>query len=505
MDHRGQGQSGLASPSGPSFTRGGKKNDGELLKELERLIGLCQSATRQHRCWQRMRHHLLSQLVCLGRHTLTGVTATAGAAFRDWSAQYRLYSQARFDPEAVFGVVRQQLQQELSSEEPLVVAMDDSLLRKTGPHIPGVFWRRDPLGPHFQVNFIKAQRILQLSAALPSPQNASARLVPIDFQHVPTPRKPKRGAPSAEWRQYGRDCRQQSLTRRASQRVVALRQQLDADGHSQRPLSLVVDGRFTNRTLMKSIPHETVITGRIRSDAKLYFLPQAQPGGAGRRRIYGPLAPTPEQLRQDESVPWRKVRAFATGRSHDFRVKLLRPLRWRATSHQCEVQVVVIAPLGYRLRKDSKVLYRKPAYLVCTDATLAIEPLLQHYLWRWDIEVNFRDEKTLLGVGQAQVRHPASAESVPALAVAAYALLLLAARRAFPSERMPLTIPLPKWRTRKRSRASTQNLIALLRQQLWADAITSRNFSHFRSTSPSHQKSPKLLPNLKDALFYASN
>jgi hypothetical protein len=472
---------------------------------LERLIELCQSATGQHRCWQRMRHHLLSQLVCLGRHTLTGVTATAGAAFQDWSAQYRLYSQARFDPEAVFGVVREQLQQQLSAEEPLVVAMDDSLLRKTGTHIPGVSWRRDPLGPRFQVNFVKAQRVLQLSAALPSARNGSARLVPIDFQHVPTPRKPKPKASAAEWRQYGRACRQQSITRRASQRLHALRQQLDTSGSAQRRLSVVVDGRFTNRTLLKSIPHDCVVTGRIRSDAKLYFLPEAQPSGAGRKRIYGQLAPTPEQLRRDESVPWITVRAFATRRYHDFRVKVLRPLRWRATSDQCQVQLVVIAPLGYRLRKHSKVLYRKPAYLVSTDATFAIEHLLQQYLWRWDIEVNFRDEKTLFGVGQAQVRHPNSAQSVPALAVAAYALLLLAARKAFPSERMPLSLPLPKWRSHKQSRASTQDLISLLRRELWADAITSRNFSHFTSTATANQKSRKLLPSLPGALFYAPN
>jgi hypothetical protein len=452
-----------------------------------------------------MRHHLLSQLVCLGRHTLTGVTATAGAAFQDWSAQYRLYSQSRFDPDAVFAVVRQQLEQELAPEDPLVVAMDDSLLPKTGTHIPGVSWRRDPLGPRFQVNFLRAQRVLQLSAALPSPENSSARLVPIDFQHVPTPRKPKRKASAAEWREYARACRQQSLTRQASQRLEALRHQCDASGYDRRRLSVVVDGRFTNRTLMRSIPHDTIITGRIRSDAKLYYLPENQPTGAGRRRIYGQLAPTPEQLRRDESVAWTKVRAFATGRYHDFRVKVLRPLRWRATSDQCEVQLVVVAALGYRLRKNSKVLYRKPAYLVCTDATLAIEQLLQHYLWRWDIEVNFRDEKTLLGVGQAQVRHPTSAQAVPALAVAAYALLLLAARKAFPSESLPLTLPLPKWRSRKRSRASTQNLIGLLRQELWAEAITSHNSSHFRSNTSANHKSRKLLPNLPGALFYAPN
>ncbi|MHC4818917.1 MAG: transposase, partial [Planctomycetota bacterium] len=174
MDHRGQGQPGPASASGAGFARRGKKNDRPLVQQLERLIQRCQSATGQHRCWQRMRHHLLSQLVCLGRHTLSGITATAGGANRDWTANYRLYSHGRFDPEAVFAVARNEVLRLLSSSQPLVVAMDDSLLPKTGTRIPGVGWRRDPLGPRFQVNLIQAQRVLQLSAALPSRSDDSA-------------------------------------------------------------------------------------------------------------------------------------------------------------------------------------------------------------------------------------------------------------------------------------------------------------------------------------------
>ncbi|MDR2051685.1 MAG: hypothetical protein LBQ63_07950, partial [Deltaproteobacteria bacterium] len=38
--------------------------------------------------------------------------------------------------------------------------------------------------------------------------------------------------------------------------------------------------------------------------------------------------------------------------------------------------------------------YRNPAYLLCTDPDLPVERLLQAYLWRWEIELNFRDEKT---------------------------------------------------------------------------------------------------------------
>ena len=50
--------------------------------------------------------------------------------------------------------------------------------------------------------------------------------------------------------------------------------------------------------------------------------------------------------------------------------------------------MVVIKPLGYRLRQGGKLLYRQPAYLLCTDSTLAVAQVVQEYLWRWDIEVN---------------------------------------------------------------------------------------------------------------------
>ncbi|RRJ94816.1 hypothetical protein Ga0100231_011190 [Opitutaceae bacterium TAV4] len=65
----------------------------------------------------------------------------------------------------------------------------------------------------------------------------------------------------------------------------------------------------------------------------------------------------------------------------------------RITGVHTPGRVVVIAPLGYRLRKGGKLLYRQPAYLLCTDAGLPVQDILQQYLWRWDIEVNFKDEK----------------------------------------------------------------------------------------------------------------
>lgn len=462
----------------------------------------CRPATVQQRSWDRMRQHLLGQLACLGRHTLTGVTATTGAAFADWSAQYRLYSQQRVDPEAVFAVVRRHLQARLDADQPMVVALDDSLLRKSGTKTYGVAYRRDPLGPPFQVNLVRGQRVLQLSAALPDAQRQGARMIPVAFSHVPTPVKPGPGVEEAAQSRYRQACRQSRINLQGREAIVRLRSCLDQDPAPARALWVVVDGRFTNRTVLRDLPERTLLIGRIRGDAKLYHLPPETSARTGRRRLYGPPALTPEQLRQAAEIPWQRVSAWATGRCHEFRLKVLSGLRWRATADRVQVQIVVIAPLAYRLSPNHRVLYRQPAYLVCTDPTLSLPQLLQAYLWRWDIEVNFRDEKTLLGVGQAQVRHPASTQSVPALAVAAYALLLLAAHRVCPTA--DACLPPPKWRkTSPRQRSSLTDLISLLRHDLWGQAIRAPRFSDFTSRPGPNRKSEKPLPSLHGALFYA--
>ncbi len=458
----------------------------------------------QQRTWNRLRSHLLSELVCLGRHTITSRILTAGGGQNDWSADYRLYAFERFEPHHLFSVVRHQIEQKLEPEVPFVVAMDDSILRKSGKTIPGASYRRDPLGPPFQVNFVRALRVLQLSAALPDGKGG-ARMIPIDFQHVPTPKKPHPRADNNAWAQYRQAARQANINLKGVDCIRRLRQDLDEDQQQDRALWMLTDGRFANGTLLKNLPERTQGIARTRADSKLYFLPDSQPQAAGRRRLYGQPAPTPEQLRTDDSIPWQIVKARATGKTHNFRLKVLRNVRWRASSKKI-LQVVVIAPLGYRLRKDSRLLYRRPAYLLCTDPTLCARDILQTYIWRWDIEVNFRDEKTLLKAAHAQVRHPASVQNAPALTVAAYALLLTAAINAFDTHCPDPLLPAPKWRNSSpKPRPSTQDLIQRLRYELWGQAIRQSNFSDFLSRPSPDNNCRKLVPSLRNALFYASN
>ncbi len=213
---------------------------------------------------ERVRRHVLSQLLCLGRHTLTGLLGTSARLFCDWSADYRMYASERIDPQKLFQPVRQGLTGRLGALKPLVSSLDDTRLRKSGRKTYGVKYTRDPLGPPFHVNFIKAQRFVQLSMAAAA-GNGMARMIPIDFVHAPSPQKPGRNADEQEQQKYRHAQKQMALPKVGADRLHSLRKAMDEDGQKDRPLWSVVDGGYTNGTFLKHLPGRTTVVGRIRA------------------------------------------------------------------------------------------------------------------------------------------------------------------------------------------------------------------------------------------------
>ena len=445
---------------------------------------------------------MLSQLICFGRHTVTGLLRSQDRTQCDWTADYRLYSEDRFNEDQLFNQVRSQIEQLAPPEAPLIAAMDDSLLRKTGRKIHGSRYQRDPMSPPFHVNFVRGLRVLQISAAVRQGTQGAARMIPIDFQHAPLPAKPRKDANAQAQADYQAERAKKNINLIGSNRLAHLRQQMDQNGSAQRPLIVSIDGRFTNSSVLRNIPERTTLIGRVRKDSVFHLAPGEQ-AERGRKRKYGQRCPTPEQLLKDDSTAWQTVQAYAVGKRYDFKVKTLGPVFSPMDKAEHPLRLVVVEPVPYRNSKNSKLERRDPAFLICTDPTLALSELLQIYLWRWDIEVNFRDEKTILGVGQAQVRTEASNQNAPALAVAAYALLLLAAVQVYGAEGRPEALTNPQWYQRKsHQRATTNELINQLRYELWASALKP-NFTPFSSnTSPDHNAPKSDLP-LNSAIFFS--
>jgi len=481
------------------------------VKQWHELFDQARSAFSQQRTFERARLLGASNLACLGRHTLSGLLCAAGQQFADWSSSYRLFERERLDLDQLWQVPLRSVVESLAPGAPVVALMDDTLVRKRGRHILGTSWRRDPLGPHFTTNFIWASRFLQLSLAMPAlagAQSCGARAVPVDLVHAPSPRKPSRRAAPEQWTNWRAASAASAVSALGARRIDALRQSLDQLSQGrERALWMCTDATFTNRTVLKRLPPRTTLIGRIRKDARLYALPrpQEQHPGRGRCRYYGQPLPTPEQYRQQDAIPWQTVEAFAAGQVYRFDIKYLAPLRWKNGSGKMPIALLIVRPVAYRLRQTSRLNYRKPAYLICTDLTLSPQQILQAYLWRWEIEVNFRDEKTLLGVGQPQVRTDAAVRTTTAFSVFTYALLLLALHRCRFAHR---PLPPPRWQRASQpspnGRVSTQQALALFRSQLWANSLRAHNKSGFAAATRSTEKPLQNFNSLQSAVLYAT-
>lgn len=378
----------------------------------------------------------------------------------------------------------------------MIAALDDTLCKKTGRHIPGVGMARDPMSPAFHVNLCYGLRFVQVSV-LVSPADApgAARALPVRFDFAPPAVKPKKNAPPERHDAYRKEKKQRALPLAGWAAMTSVRQSLDERAETaQRQLIMSGDGSYTNKAVLRALPPRTTFIGRIRKDAKLHLPLPASDGAAGRPRLYGPQAPTPEQILQDESIPVVKIRCFAAGQLREIPVKVFGTVYWRKAGADLPLLLVVIKPLGYRLRNGSKLLYRQPAFLVCTDVILDLQLLVQSYIQRWEIECNHRDEKSLLGVGQGQVRNPLAVSRLPQFQVAAYSLLLLASLLSSGFQRTTDYLPLPKWR-RQAVRPSLLDLLNLLRHQIFARGVGAPlvNFDDFASAAtPPDLKSSKL-------------
>jgi hypothetical protein len=478
-----------------------KALQGSLLEEVENLIAGCTRASTNEVHADKLYRHIIGQLTCLGRHTVTGVLCSTGHQFDDWSADYRLYSNQRFCDVSIFDHIKDEVCSLIEPSKPLVAVMDDTLLRKKGKKIHGAKYQRDPLSPPFHTNLVLSQRVVQISAAIPN-RDGSAEIIPVDFLHAPLPQKPRPKASEKEWEDYEKERLKASINLYGAQCLKHLRDTTDAD----KDITIVVDNRFTTSTLLKNLPQKMTFIGRIRKDAHFEKSRCEHTGKKGRPKKYLIKAPTPQELYKDDFVAWEEISAFAAGEKRTFKVKTISDLYWQATGTTMKFKMIVVAPVKYRLTKTGRLLRREPAFFMCSDLNMSTEEILQAYLWRWGIECNFRDEKTLLGVGQAQVRTQQSVQKTPALAVAAYSILLLAALKSFRNPNDDISLPQAKWKNypQRQHRPSTTQLLSQLRVELWSSAVELRILRDFCSSTNPIKKSKIFHDPLKSATFFAT-
>lgn len=415
----------------------------------------------QTRSRQRAIEHAIASLCVFGRRTISRSLGALGRSDCDWSADYKIFSRSRWQAQRLFDPVIDEYL-ERYPKGPVVTAIDDTKLRKSGKKIPGAGWQRDPLSPPFHVNLLYGLRFLQAALLFPHYKEGDypPRGIPVRFQEAPPLKKPGKRASEDERQQYLQLRKVNNLSQQALALLRCLRASLDQRGGSTRSLLSVGDGSFANKTMFKSALERTHLLARCRKDARLCL-----PALAGQRRKYSQELFTPEQVRQQPARLWTKAWVYLGGKRRLVKYKEVNGVLWKRGGGQRSLRLLVIAPVPYKLSRYSRTNYRQPAYFLSTDLTTPAKLLVQACFDRWQIEVNHRDEKDILGVGQAQVRSEHSVPRQPALVVAAYSLLLLAALRCFGPGRTTDYLAQPKWRRHDSKRPSLLDLVTLLRTQ----------------------------------------
>jgi len=433
-----------------------------LLAAWLEIIAPWRSVFVQKRTFTRAARQALGSLVCMGRRCLTRIIWTNGGQNRSWSAEYFLHSRCQWEPQQLFRPI---LKRALPycPQRLVGVAIDDTRLRKTGRSIPQAFYQRDPLSPPFHLNLMLGLRFLQASLLVPLHRNApvGTRALPIRFEEVSRVKRPGKKATEEMKKQYREAVKQKNLSRSFVEMGRQLRQQLDEAGGRHKVLVLTGDSSFCNRTCFGEIPERSVLLVRARKDARLCFRESDEDS----RRFYAVDKFTPEEVRKDESRDWKTTKIFYGGKRRKIRYKEIASVYWQSGAKQRPLRLIVIAPTPYRKAKSKRLYYRDPAYLLTSDLDSSVKQLLQIYFDRWQIEVNHREEKDTLGVGQAQLWNETAVPKQPVLSVAAYSALLLASLQAFGAERGTAYASLPKWR-RSARRPSCLDLITLLRKEI---------------------------------------
>lgn len=412
-----------------------------LLETFIFILQLWRPAFSSIRSFQSAREYACAIIGSFGlKKTLTNISISTGNLDKKPSAIYKFFSLLKWSPESLFNPILKECLPYFKKGY-IVIGVDDSKFKKTGKKIPNTGWHRDPMSPAFHVNLMWGLRFLQFSALLPLYDTflIPCRAIPISFVDAPPVKKPGKKATEKEKENYVQAKMTHNLSSIFVTQAKKIREFLNGMGAASLRILFVCDGSFCNKICMTMKVLNTDILARCRKNAVLCF--EAKNEG---KKKYSAKKFTPEDVRQDETIVYRTGSFFYGGKHREIRYKEVLNVLWQKVTGLLRLRLIVIAPIPYV--KGGKRNYREPGYLLTTDLITPAEELIQAYLDRLQIEYNFRDEKSIMGVGEAQVRNDKSVSREPAFTVAVYSALLMASVMANGDRYQKEGGVLPEWR-----------------------------------------------------------
>ncbi|MGJ3237926.1 MAG: transposase [Anaerolineae bacterium] len=424
------------------------QND-ELLKHLFELIEKQRPVFKQQRVYYRAIALLLAEIFVFARHTVTQLLMSLGMTDQDWSAWYRLFSQARFNYDKACAILFEETLCHLDQDGLYVVGGDATQTPRSSRKMEGAGWLRNMRTPPFMVGIHAAQRWFNGRWLMPQ-EGGYSRAMPLRWLPCFTEKsQPQAHAPCKEWEA-------------AVLFLEWVRQQLIHCGQAMRQILMVGDGSYDTLKLWQHLPDGVILLARSAKNRVLYHLPDAD---AHKNCKYGERAPTPQAIWR-ERKGWRKQDIEVRGKVRHLQVKVRGAFRRKGATNTPLMLIVVRGKKRKGYRRDPLPFLVNAARNEQGDwdLPLPLETLLFWAWQRWELEVCHRELKSNFGLGNKQCHNPIAAVLNVQWSAWVYALLLLAGYRTWGLCRAP-DVPTRWWRGSQRWSLNT--LWRAYRAALW--------------------------------------
>lgn len=322
-------------------------------------------------------------VLCTGRHSLSRILqfGRLDGWSKHHSTLYRFVGRARWSVDAL-GRVLVGLALRWLPPGPIYLIVDDTLARRSGPHLWGGGMHYDALqssygrGRSRHTAFAYGHNWVIVSVWVPMPWNPSRGMaLPVASRLY---RQPK----------YCGAGEHLKRTEIARQLLGMLHKWLPDD----RELTVLGDTEYTCRTVLREAPPRMVFIGPMDMKAAFFDRPCRKPG-RGRPPKKGKRLPSPSQLAADDSVVWqRHTLELYSYAAVDVLFKTQIGLWYHVTGTRLVRMVITRDPTG---RIDDR------AYLV-TDPDMPVPKVAATYAKRWPAEPMHANVKQFLGAEQPQ-------------------------------------------------------------------------------------------------------
>jgi hypothetical protein len=341
---------------------------------------------------------VLTGWVFARRRTVTGMILAADAVgIKHHSAFHRVFSAARWSLDqmglAVFDLIKPWL-----DDEPIFLAIDDTLARKRGLKIFGVGMHHDPLLSTRKTaltNWGHSWVVLGVIVRFPFCPDRFFCL-PILFRlYINKKTVAKKGG------------RYRSRPQLAVEMLEILCQH-----HKNQRFHAVADATYGGQSVFLHLPTNCDLTSRLDLDARLYTAPPVRkPGTNGRPRKRGKRLPTPRQMLEGRC---RRIDLNIYGRRDRSRVVDCVARLYPAPNRP--MRIVAVEPLtGGRTRQA----------FYSTDHNASAKTVLIRYAMRWSMEETNQNSKGHLGFEEPQGWTRQAVKRTAPTAMLLYSLIVL--------------------------------------------------------------------------------